>query len=453
MIWRFNYRLIFVWIFSFVFLFTASVSGESREILRFDDGDTLEQLRQKIQHNGYGFQVGHNWVYDMPSEMKKKFFSRRPPPQLSTSLAPVDMGPLAEKLSQAALPAQFDWRNYNGHSYIGPVRDQGNCGSCYAFGACAAAEGSYNFANGRYDSNCVDFSESYIIWCLATKVEYNDHFFGCDGADYDYYELQALTLEGVTDESDFPYRESDPGVCTHWGDATVVFDSWHRIGCNDIDAIKTAIMTYGVVDAAVDVTSAFQAYSGGIYEDSRKSCPSSPCYYTNTNHAIALVGWNDNGDAVNKGYWILRNSWGSDWGENGYMRIKYKSARVACEAAYLVADSACSVPNVPGSITYPSTDSDGSFTVSWSTVSGAASYTLERATDGSFTSGRVTLYTGSSTSYAQTVLASGAYYYRIQANNSCGSSSWRTGGLITVEGGAFYLIPSLNGGGAVIFLE
>jgi hypothetical protein len=95
-------------------------------------------------------------------------------------------------------------------------------------------------------------------------------------------------------------------------------------------------MEYGVVDAAVYAGSAFSAYSGGIYQDSKTSCFSYPCYYTETNHIIALVGWDDNGG---DGYWILRNSWGTSWGENGYMRIKYTSARVACEAAYLVYQS------------------------------------------------------------------------------------------------------------------
>jgi len=419
----------------------------------FEQSDTLEQLRQKIKHNGYDFRVGHNWVYDMPAEMKKEFFSRRPPRGLSMGSAPADEGPVEEMYVQATLPAQFDWRNYNGRSYIGPIRDQGYCGSCYAFAACAAAEGSYNFANGRYDGHCVDFSESFIMWCLGDLTEYGDHFFGCEGADYDYYELQALTREGVGYESDFPYRESDPGACTHWGDETVVFDSWHRIGCNDIDAIKTAIMTYGVVDAAVDVTSAFQAYGGGLYEDSLTSCNAFPCYYTSTNHAIALVGWNDNGDATTKGYWILRNSWGSSWGENGYMRIKYRSARVACAATYLVARPACSVPNPPSFITYPSADSDGRFTVSWSSVAETTGYTLQRATNATFTAGVVTLYTGSSTSYLQTGLVSGSYYYRVKADSSCGSSNWRTGGLVTVGDGAFYLIPNRQGGLSVIFLE
>jgi hypothetical protein len=311
---------------------TLSLAGEA-DLLPFEPDDTLEEIRAKIQHNGYQFTVDHNWVFDMPEAEKQRFFSRSAP------LLPVEAGPneapgpLLRHLGERQLPSAFDWRNYNGHAYIGPIRDQGNCGSCYAFGACAAAEGTYNWATGKYDANCADFSESYIIWCLARLPEYSSHFYGCAGADYTFSELTALTEEGVTSEADFPYTPFDFGSCSHWGDPTTVFDSWHRIGCNDITAIKTAIMTYGVVDAAVYLGSAFQAYRSGIYQDTNTTCYSNPCYYTPTNHCIALVGWDDNGG---NGYWILRNSWGADWGENGYMRIKYTSAHVACEAAYLV---------------------------------------------------------------------------------------------------------------------
>ena len=231
------------------------------------------------------------------------------------------------------LPTTFDWRNVDGHTYIGPIRNQSTCGSCYAFAAAASAEGTYNWATGNYDDNCADFSESFIIWCLGRLPEYYYHFYGCDGADYDYYELEALTVEGICNESDYPYTVSDPGECTHWDDPRIVFSSWDRIPCNDIDAIKTAIMTYGVIDAAVLATSDFSAYSGGIYSDSNTSCYSSPCYYTPTNHAIALVGWGH--DDTYGDYWLLRNSWGTSWGEDGYMRIAMTSALVACEATYL----------------------------------------------------------------------------------------------------------------------
>lgn len=314
---------------------SISFTAVSADIIPFEQGDTLEEISAIIKHNGYNFTVGYNWVYDMSPGEKAKLFSRHRPLSPRKVISQEDSGPISTLLGKQ-LPESFDWRNYNGRSYIGPVRNQGNCGSCYAFAACAAAEGTYNWANGRHDGNCVDFSESFIIWCLGRLPEYNDHFFGCDGADYDYYELEALTKEGVCEEEYFPYMTADSGACIHWGDPTILFESWHRIPCNDIEAIKTAIMTYGVVDAAVWISSAFQAYNSGIYQDTNTSCYSKPCYYTPTNHAVALVGWDNNGG---DGYWILRNSWGKGWGEDGYMRIKYTSARVACEVCYLVISS------------------------------------------------------------------------------------------------------------------
>ncbi len=325
----------------------AEKAALRKDLLPFTDNDTLEDIRFKIAYNDFHFTVNHNWVFDMSPEEKADFFSRHP----GLDIKPVsdDIGPVKNYLNKD-LPTAFDWRSVAGHTYIGPVRNQGSCGACYAFGACAAAEGTYNWATGNYDANCIDFSESFIMWCLSTLPAYSSHFGGCDGADYDYQELEAMCTDGIIRESDFPYVQSDPG-CNHWSDPRLYFQSWYRVDCNNIDAIKAAIYTYGVVDAAVYVDSAFQAYSGGIYENTSTSCPASPCYNTTTNHAISLVGWDDNPPEGGGGVWILRNSWGggSSWGENGYMRIRYNSARVSCAVCYMVYSSVppTSTPNPP----------------------------------------------------------------------------------------------------------
>lgn len=320
-------------------LLLAITSPVFAATVAFEAGDSIQTLQQKIKQNGYDFTVAPNWVTELSPEERQALKSRRPA-ELSSNVPEQcpPAGPL-HILDGAALPAAYDSRDVNGVSYVTPIKNQQNCGSCYSFGATAGAEGSYNKATGRTDRNLVQFSESYIAWCLGRLDKYNPHFFGCDGSDYDYYELTALSTEGVTYEANFPYQDYDPGSCTHWDDPTVVFDSWHRITCGDRDAIKSAIMQYGVVVAAVLADSGFDAYSSGIYQNSNTQCSGSPCYYTSTNHIVALVGWDDT-----EGYWILRNSWGTSWGESGYMRIKYGSAVVDCETAYLVYTPSGRVP-------------------------------------------------------------------------------------------------------------
>lgn len=387
----------------FVLLAIGAWAQQAQNDLVFQESDSLDMIQQKIERNGFGFAVGHNWVFDMTPEQKQAFFSRHAGRQPRVYGYADNIGPLATVLGKT-LPTAFDWRSYNGHSYIGPVRDQGSCGSCYAFGASAAAEGTYNFANGLYDSNCIDFSESFIMWCLSSISPYSSHFGGCDGADYDYYELEALVQEGTIPDSYFPYIMSDPG-CTHWNDPRYKFAEWHRIGCNDIDAIKTAIMTYGVIDVAVYASSAFQAYSGGVFQDSYTTCSSSPCDYTPTNHAVALVGWSDA-----DGAWILRNSWGSSWGENGYMRIKYTSARVACEATYLVYSAA------PGlTVTSPSASSSWEVgttqSIAWTKTGSLSAYV------------QIELYKGAAKvlDIATTTENDGAYSWTLPTNLAAGT--------------------------------
>ncbi|MHB1348540.1 MAG: C1 family peptidase [Desulfobulbaceae bacterium] len=233
--------------------------------------------------------------------------------------------------TKSILPFSFDWRNQDSHSYIGPIRDQGACGDCYAFGAAAAAESSYNIKHHMTDENTIDFSESYIAWCLGTYGPYREHFSGCNGADYEYAELIALTHLGVTQESYFPYIESDPESCTHMNDPVNIFSGWGRIQPNYIEGIKNAILNYGALDAAILAPPDFIMYTGGIYSNDDTECTDGA--YTPTNHSVALVGWGN--DSKFGEFWILRNSWGVGWGENGYMKIAIKTARVACSTAFI----------------------------------------------------------------------------------------------------------------------
>ncbi len=231
-------------------------------------------------------------------------------------------------------PSSFDLRDINGHSYIGTVRDQGSCGSCYAFGALAAAESVYNRHHSLYDTAAIDLSESFIIWSLSPLYE---GFDGCNGASWDYEELTGIVEHGVPLEADFPYVTSDPGPDNHhWDAPRTSFAEWYRIPPNDIETAKRVIQNLGVVDAAVLVDGDFDGYTGGIFQNTNTVIDDIVPYYSSTNHAVSLVGWEDDPGDAGMGYWILRNSWGTGWGEDGYMRIRYTSAKASMEVSYIL---------------------------------------------------------------------------------------------------------------------
>lgn len=221
----------------------------------------------------------------------------------------------------STLPSSFNWCDQGGCT---PIRDQGNCGSCWAFGTVGLLESKILIQYGLSK----DLSEQYLISC-------NTQGWGCDGGSWahDYHQWKVPPREvaaGAVYEADFPYQASDDVPCNppHTHHEKIV--SWTYVG-NDSSVpptadIKQVIYEYGPVVAAVCAGPAFQSYSGGIFQTDESSyCGGG------VNHAIVLVGWDDTG-----GYWILRNSWGTSWGESGYMRIKYGVSRVGYAANYIM---------------------------------------------------------------------------------------------------------------------
>lgn len=252
-------------------------------------------------------------------------------PRLSFSLALLLVPMTAAAME---LPSVFDLRDINGRSFIGAVRNQGDCGSCYSFGALAAAESTWNRTHDLSNEQAIDLSEAFIVWNLSPLYK---GFDGCNGTSYDYEELTALTKYGVPLERDFAYTIHDPGGGLHWDANRITFQDWYRIPVNDIETIKRVLFHIGAVDASISTDNAFAEYTGGRFVNDNTSIGHTIPQYTPTDHAIALVGWDDTLGADGLGAWILRNSWGSGWGEAGYMGIGYTSAQVATEATYLIA--------------------------------------------------------------------------------------------------------------------
>jgi len=218
------------------------------------------------------------------------------------------------------LPASFSWCDQGACS---PVRDQGSCGSCWAFATAAPMESAILIHNGVSK----DLAEQYLVSCNAEG-------WGCGGGwwGHGYHADLMVSGEaaaGAVLEADFPYTATDQ-ACSPPHPKTDRLQSWSYVGdaasVPGSDQLKQAIFEHGPISVAVCVNSAFQAYAGGVFTG--PSC-------TGVNHGVTLVGWDDA-----QGAWIMKNSWGASWGEQGYMRIGYGVSQIGYAAAYVaLADS------------------------------------------------------------------------------------------------------------------
>jgi hypothetical protein len=216
------------------------------------------------------------------------------------------------------LPPTFDWRTLGGCT---PVKNQGNCGSCWAFGTVGPLECNIKIK----DAVTTDLSEQWLVSC-------NRDGWSCGGGwwahDYHQWKTDPCGGTGAVLEADFPYTATNaPCNCPYPHEYLI--DSWAYIG-NDssippVSAVKQAIMDYGPVSVAVYANSAMQGYTGGVFNG---------CASGQVNHAVVLVGWDDNQGSG--GVWFMRNSWGTGWGENGgYMRIPYNCSSIGYAACYV----------------------------------------------------------------------------------------------------------------------
>jgi hypothetical protein len=218
------------------------------------------------------------------------------------------------------LPDSFNWCDLGGCT---PIRNQGGCGSCWAFAAVGPVECNILIRDGH----SVDLSEQWLVSCTDAG--------SCDGG-WHTEAFEYFLEDGPTDpcgdngavlEQYFPYVAWDaPCECPYPHD--YFLNRWALIGQgNNVPPpffIKQAILDHGPVAVALSVNSAFQAYNGGVFNSNSDG---------QINHAVTLVGWDDNQGAA--GVWYLRNSWGTGWGEDGYMRIEYGCSQVGYAAAYV----------------------------------------------------------------------------------------------------------------------
>jgi len=217
---------------------------------------------------------------------------------MMTGKAPSLQGQPSGRLGKAQNPSRKDWRE---EGVVTPVKDQGGCGSCWAFAATECVESHYNIASG---SQAI-LAPQYYVNCVVNENECGGSG-GCQGA-IAQLAFNLTAKVGIPLESDLPY-EGRNGACGTYPEA-VTCDGYTHLSPNDPDELETALATTGPV--SVSVAANWGRYGGGVFSG---GCTSSSC---SINHAVLAVGYDTD-------YWLIRNSWGKNWGEGGYIRLSRK---------------------------------------------------------------------------------------------------------------------------------
>jgi len=241
------------------------------------------------------FTVGHNFMSTWTNaEYKKLLGYKSPLSQADAEYAPFE-------LDTVNIPSSIDWRTKGA---VNPIKNQGQCGSCWAFSATCSIEGHHQIQSGKL----ISLAEQELVDC-DTKC------YGCNGG-LQYYAMRYVHSYGQVLESDYTYKGRDGSCEKSKYTAQVKVDKITQVPQLSADALKAAIAN-GPTSVTVEADrSAFQGYRSGVLNS--KECG------TNLDHAITGVGYGSEGG---QDYYIIRNSWGGSWGEQGYIRIATESGR------------------------------------------------------------------------------------------------------------------------------
>jgi len=191
------------------------------------------------------------------------------------------------------IPDSIDWRD---RGSVTEIKNQGACGSCWAFSATGALEGAVHIATGKL----ISFSEQQLVDCVAKDD-------GCDGGAMDDA-FEYVRENGICTETQDPY-EAKTETCVTC-DSQLTFNSCVDITSSNQWQLKEAVSRNPVSVGIQADSSIFRYYTGGIITD--KNCG------IKLNHGVLVVGY---GEEKGQKYWLVKNSWGTDWGEKGYVRI------------------------------------------------------------------------------------------------------------------------------------
>ncbi|HER43291.1 MAG TPA: T9SS type A sorting domain-containing protein [Candidatus Eisenbacteria bacterium] len=315
----------------------ASFLSSSLALAEKGEDRELAEIRKMIEEKGYHWTAGKTSVSGLSAAEKERLLGYIPPPEHVIRSLPRFTAPL-----DTITDIRFDWRDFGG---VSPVKNQGSCGSCWAFAAMGELESHMLIYDGRLE----DLSEQQILSCNTANM-------GCDGG-WMYGAYDIFMSRGCVTEACMPYEADDTVPCTE-NECTHLawIDGYYYIP-NTINDIKQAVLK-GPVSTAFQVMGDFYYYTEGCYENDSG--------VQRINHAVVIVGWDDQ-MCDGQGAWICKNSWGEDWGDDGFFCIRYGDVQIGYNTSQVIYDPSAVLVHLDQPNGGEAYVSGGEYQVNWTT--------------------------------------------------------------------------------------
>jgi len=282
--------------------------------------ETIEKHNSEYSMGMHKYRLGINHFADLTAEeFRQKYLGTRLSFRQNTTKSLTTFQSLPGWMT---VPDEIDWRK---HDIVTPVKNQEQCGSCWAFSTTGSLEGAHARATGKL----VSLSEQQLVDCSS---RYGNN--GCNGGLMDNAFEYVLKNGGLDTEQSYPYHGDEERCHFKVKNIGSKCSGFVDVRQGDEKALKEALATVGPVSIAIDVTEdKFMLYKDGVFFD--ETCSNQP---DSLNHGVLIVGYGtDEQDDERADYWIVKNSWSTKWGEDGYIRMarnKNNMCGVATSASY-----------------------------------------------------------------------------------------------------------------------